>query len=80
MTKILHKSIGKTWNILDMKRNKRLMDKFVGIVKNHCTFVVFLVDCNICNHNFVENVFVKTKKKSLIFSEDPVKLVPVNCS
>ena len=40
MTKILHKSIGKTWNILDMKRNKRLMDKFVGIVKtNHCTFV-----------------------------------------
>lgn len=58
------------------------MDKFVGIVKtNHCTlFLIFLVDWNICNHNFVENVFVKIKKKLSIFSEDPVKLAPVNCS
>ena len=54
------------------------MDKFVGIVKKSLHFCCFFVDCNICNHNFVENVFVKTKKKSSIFSEDPVKLVPVN--
>lgn len=56
------------------------MDKFVGIVKKSLHFCCFFVDCNICNHNFVENVFVKPKKKPSILSEYPVKLVAVNCS